>query len=489
MFEQSIMNTYCKTKCSAVLAAGIAAYLAASGNANAQSSDALIDKLVDKGILTVKEANDLREEADKGFNSAFAVKSGMPDWVTSLKINGDMRGRYEAFDYPINDGGLVKNATVDDRNRFRYRARLGFVAVLKDNFEVGLRLSSSEPVTGGSASGGGDPISGNTTFSNNGSKKFIYVDLAYAKWTPVNNSLWSATTTFGKMENPFVYSDMVFDADYTPEGIAQQFSYNVSDQHVLKANLGAFVLNEVGGSSTDTYMGGAQLRLDSTWTPKLATSAGVGILAINGTSQLLGASVPDQNSGNVRQGGGAAAVSAPIYNFNPITADLSATYNLASFPMYAGAFPIKIFGDFMFNPAAHDLASTDIRGQQSADNQAYQFGVTLGKSGKKGTWDLTWRYKVLEANAWFEELVDSDFGAFYQRSPTGSLLSNAGNNVGSYGYRAGTNVRGHIVKATYSPYDSLTFGVTYFLTELINEAANTGSSQAGRLQVDMVLKF
>ena len=474
MFEQSIMNTYCKTKCSAVLAAGVAAFLATSSGAHAQSSDALIDKLVDKGILTVKEANDLREEADKGFNSAFAVKSGMPDWVTSMKINGDMRGRFESFDYPNNEGVSA------DRNRLRYRARLGFVAVLKDNFEVGLRLTSSEAAGGF----GGDPISGNTTLSGNGSKKFIFVDLAYGKWTAVNNSLWSATTTFGKMENPFVYSDMVFDADYTPEGIAQQFTYNVSDRHVLKANLGAFALNEVGGSSTDAYMGGAQLRLDSTWTPKLATSAGVGALAISGTSQLLGASVPDQNSGNVRQVTGTpAVVSAPIYNFNPITADMSATYNLESFPMYPGAFPVKLFGDFMVNPAAHDTALSQ------ADNEAYQFGVTLGKSGKKGTWDLTYRYKVLQANSWYEELVDSDFGAFYQKPPAGTVASNFGNSAGATGYKSGTNVRGHIVKATYSPYDSLTFGVTFCLAELINEAAGTGSSQTGRLQVDMVLKF
>src|SRR6187455_343937 len=63
----------------------------------AQSADALIDKLVDKGILSVKEANELREQADKNFNQAYSVKSGMPEWVSALKINGDLRGRYESF--------------------------------------------------------------------------------------------------------------------------------------------------------------------------------------------------------------------------------------------------------------------------------------------------------------------------------------------------------------------------------------------------------
>src|SRR6266567_2063175 len=83
------------TKVAAV--AGAVALLAAAGHVSAQSADALIDKLVDKGVLTVKEANELREESDKGFTTAFQTKTGMPDWVTALKFNGDVRGRYAGF--------------------------------------------------------------------------------------------------------------------------------------------------------------------------------------------------------------------------------------------------------------------------------------------------------------------------------------------------------------------------------------------------------
>ena len=70
-------------------AAAVATLACTSTTALAQSADALIDKLVDKGVLTVKEANDLREESDKGFTTAYSVKSGMPEWVTALKFNGD----------------------------------------------------------------------------------------------------------------------------------------------------------------------------------------------------------------------------------------------------------------------------------------------------------------------------------------------------------------------------------------------------------------
>ena len=61
--------------------------------------------------------------------------------------------------------------------------------------------------------------------------------------------------------------------------------------------------------------------------------------------------------------------------------------------------------------------------------------------------------------------------------------------VAKAGYGAGTNTRGHIIKASYSPYDSLTLSVTYFRTELIDESPLASDSKMGRLQVDAVWKF
>ena len=432
--------------------AAVALASAALGTtAQAQSADALIDKLVDKGILSVKEANELREEADQGFTQAYQVKSGMPDWVNALRLNGDLRGRYEAF--------FADNDAFADRYRWRYRLRFGMVATLKDNLEVGLRLTSSEAAASAS---GGDPISGNTTFNDNASKKFIYIDQAYAKWTAVNSKTWGMSLTAGKMENPFVFSDMVFDADYTPEGAATQLSFNLTDRQVLRLNGGAFVLDELGGDSNDPWMAGAQLRWDATWTKKLASSAGVAMLGISNPDQLSNAAVPNQNRGNTRTGAGAL-----VYDYNPFVIDGSLTYTLDTFPMCNGTFPIKFAADYMNNPAVDQ------------DNEAYSVGVQFGKAGKKKTFDLAYTYKFLGADAWYEEVVDSDFGAFYEVAPTG----------GSTGYGAGTNTKGHIVKLSYSPFDSLTLSAKWFRTELISESPTGSDPMMNRVQVDAVLKF
>ena len=76
---------------------GSLASAAIINSGHAQSSDALLDKLVQKGILTQQEAADLRDQADNDFTKAYQVKSGLPDWVTTLRIGGDFRGRYEMF--------------------------------------------------------------------------------------------------------------------------------------------------------------------------------------------------------------------------------------------------------------------------------------------------------------------------------------------------------------------------------------------------------
>lgn len=437
---------------------------------SAQSVDSLLDKLVDKGVLSVREANELREEADKDFAKAYSAKSGMPEFVSALKFNGDVRGRYESFYFENNGAGSGV-----DRHRFRYRLRFGVTASLTDNFEVGFRLTSSEAANGG---GGGDPISGNSSFQDNASKKFIYVDLAYARWTALRTEDWLGSVTIGKMENPFALSDLVFDSDYTPEGAGVRLSYNLSGAQSLKFNGGAFVLDEIGGQSEDPYFFGGQVRLESTWDKHWSSSVGVAWLNIANEQSLAGQigstvnPVPDQNRGNTRlpfmTGTPVGALTNFLaYDFHPIIADVAVTYTLEEFWQYKAPFPIRVAADFIHNPGA------------GSENSAWSAGITFGKAGKKGLWELGYRYKYLEADAWYEELVDSDFGAFYQTPLPGV----------SAGYGAGTNVKGHVVKFAYSPYNALTLGVTAIFTELINPSPLTSDSKVTRVQMDASLKF
>jgi hypothetical protein len=454
--QQELMKPIRRSMKYLPLAAMLAA-VAVVHQSQAQTSEALMDALVKKGILTEQEAEDIKSDLNKE-NKQYNKVEVAGKTVKKLTLFGDFRGRFEGF---YND-----NAAFVDRNRFRYRLRAGMTYAFSDNFEAGFRLTSSESVTGG-----GDPISGNTTFGENAAKKFLFVDLAYGKWFFVNNTDWTGTFVMGKMENPFVFSDMVFDGDYTPEGGAFQIAHNFNAKHAVKWNTGGFVMDELGSDSDDPFFVGTQVRFDSIWSPKVSSSVGVSGLVIAGAESLPNSAVPNVNRGNTRSAGGVLT-----YNYNPIVADASLTYTLDRFPMYAGAFPIKVGGDYMNNPAAQDR------------NDAVSVGVTFGKSGKKGLWDLTYRYKYLGGDAWYEEVVDSDFGAFYAAQMPNAGFDSTSNPTGR-GYGSGTNVRGHIVKVTYSPFDSVVLGLTWFHTQLIDTAPSGDKGEMDRLQVDASLKF
>lgn len=423
---------------------------------SSQTAEALMDALVRKGILTEQEAEDIKADVAKENRQYNKISLGGKT-VTGLSLYGDFRGRFETF--------YSENPAFVDRTRFRYRLRVGATYSFSDNFELGLRLTSSEP----NSSFGGDPISGNTTFQDNGSKKFIYIDQAYGRWNYLTGPDWKGSLTIGKMENPFLLSDLVFDPDYTPEGAGIQLTYSASEKHTLRATGGGFILDEISGNPSDPYLFGGQVRWDAAWTPKFSTSAGVAALNIVHDESLMNGGVPNVNRGNARGADG-----APLHSFNPVIADLSITYNVDRVPLFPGAFPIKLGGDYMRNPGA----------PSDADNDAYSAGITFGKAGKKGAWELGYSYKWLGANSWWEELVDSDFGGFYQVQQPNAGFSGSGT-----GYGSGTNVKGHIIRAAYSPFDSVTLNAKAFFTELIEPAPSQAESAMIRLQLDANWKF
>jgi hypothetical protein len=324
--------------------------------------------------------------------------------------------------------------------------------------EAGFRLNSIGDTAG-------NQISSNQTLDNNGSKKGLAIDLAYGKWTPIDNSKWLATFTVGKMENPLDINPTFIDQDYTPEGFGQQITYRINDHHNLFFNSGQFMLEE-SAVSADSYLLAAQLKWDAKWTEKLQSSLGITALTIPGRTELAeaAAGLLDVGEGNTRFPAGGP----PQFNFDPIILDGSVTYMLGKAPFYEGPFPIKLAGSYLNNPSA-DL-----------NNEGYSAKLTFGKAGKKKTWEISYELRELQADAIYEELPESDFNAFTQ---AGGAFGNR------TGYVNGTNVRGHIIKAGYSPFDSLTLFVTLWMTENIHESPAGTDSNAQRLQVDAVWKF
>ncbi len=455
---------------------------------HAQSTDALIDKLVDKGYLTVREANQLKDETDKNFTKSYQVKSGMPEWVSSMKINGDFRGRYEGIwqdksnrDLPLTGPTVpvtTANATgpyVKDEHRLRYRLRLGFTAIMSDQFEVGMRLAS-----GNGAGGDADPLSTNTTLGNNGSKKAVNVDLAYARWTPWD---W-ATAEVGKMNNQFWMTTMIFDHDYTPEGAQEKLTFDLGKKHRVSWASGQYVISEnynptgytaVGSPhNNDVYTYVNQLDWTAKWDPKLQTRLAGSF--INWSHQQENGVAANNNNGNQSLNTYTPANRQFYYPyFNQVVGRLEATYMLDSFVLFDGPFPITPMVEYVKNLSAPE------------DGDAYNVGVTMGSAKKKGNWQVSYNFENIELNSVWSGWNESDFGV---RG------------------KGGSNVRGHTIKASYKVANPLMFNVAYFVTQNIKSTAladapnagtpalgiNSGSQIAGRekqyrLQCDLVWSF
>jgi len=69
-----------------------------ASHAAAQSVEALLDKLIQKGVLTEKEAKDLKAESitSDNTNQVATSKWKFNDSLKSIQLYGDLRFRYEA---------------------------------------------------------------------------------------------------------------------------------------------------------------------------------------------------------------------------------------------------------------------------------------------------------------------------------------------------------------------------------------------------------
>ena len=418
---------------------------AISGVAAAQSADSLIDKLVKKGVLTEQEAADLRKDADRDFATAIQSKSGMPDWVTSFVWSGDFRVR---LDTSHNTDEPDSNSS-RERTRYVYRLRYGALVKIKDDFEVGIRFGTGVA---------GQPLSMNQTFGNNAEKKSLFLDMAYLKWHLANGPVFGLNLSVGKMENPFTqkylkFSDSVFDTNYTPEGIAGEVRFKLNPNHTFAFGAGAFIVDENSASSDDARLLVYNTKLHSTWSPKFSTVFGAGGYLLQNSGSITD---NDNTHGFVGSGNTSATM-----NHRPVVLDGTITYLLDSFPMYKGAFPISLTGEYIKNPAADSL------------NEGSAVGIQLGKAGKKGLWDFSWRFKQIGANAVWDDLSDLDYGAW-----SGS--------AGSRTYAGGTDIRGHVFLFLYNLTDACNLSVKYYWTERISSSPSLDSHRA---QIDLMWKF
>lgn len=176
-----------------------------------------------------------------------------PEWTRRVQLYGDVRMRGEGrfyddgnadifADYGAINAGPGQNIndqtpgyisppflnSLEDRQRFRVRARLGVRAQIDDWISADIRLA-----TGSSNS----PVSTNQTMGQDGTGKYhIWLDRAALRLTPVEG----VAIDFGRFANPFWTSDLVYDNDMNFDGLAISGNAPVGERFSVFGSAGAF---------------------------------------------------------------------------------------------------------------------------------------------------------------------------------------------------------------------------------------------------------
>ncbi len=420
---------------------------------------------------------------------------GANKWLKDLKFSGDIRLRYEAFGLTgaRNDTSTTGvNKYQPDRNRFRIRLRYGFEKTFNPEMKVGFSMASGEKK--GTVGENIDPVSTNQTMNNDFNFKSIWIEKAYATYTPE----WAKVSladglgvsglevTAGKFNNPFEKgsTDMIWDRDLKPEGIYEKIDADLlkTDNLKLKAYLttGQFVLRETGDSAIITagvpsagkdanlfayqvglnpvfYVPGMERPIDALSALSIYNYQNYGQQSnfiIDGTSQA---------NGNPTYDGG--TLSARGFN-------ILSLYQEVNF--YPYGIPVKPFAEFarnMSNQSGLSFATPNNSMQGGSD--AWSLGLTIGKLVKKGDWQGSYQYKYIGANSVVGAFNDSDFGGY------------------NYG---GTDKAGSVIKLGYNLTDYLTLnGACYLVRPITQRDTQVNGMQVDqsvrRLQIDMTYKF
>ncbi len=402
------------------------------GNTAASEMEILLKKLVEKGVLSDAEGKailqETREEAKKEQDQTIQrtkealIKddpnfklAALPPWVQKMTLTGDFRLRYE----------YTSREKRADRNRGRYRLRLGIITEINDNFMVGFGL----------ATGSGNPRSTNLNMTNSFDTPEFRLDYAYLRYKP--NS-W-LTLTGGKFKNPiWRVGDLLWDGDVRPEGVTAEMKGKVSGDLGFFLTTGFWVVDEESGDSNDPVMFVIQPGMSLNLTDQTVFKAAV---TYYGFSNVDGADLDYSMNTNTREGG----VLKHDYDALTFTGELGMVNPFGTSLPY-----LAIFAEYINNV------------EVSNDDDGYMMGFKFGekKVKTKGQWQFKYNYRRLETDAWLDTWPDSD----------------------AYG---GTNAKGHEFIFTYGLCKNINVAFDYYRTKNIQGRTRAED----HLQIDLNVKF
>jgi hypothetical protein len=515
-----------------------------------QTTLSLIEVLVDSGVLTrekadallaqaeVRAAQRLADEMPEGVvrvtyvpesvrneirdqlkqevlaqakEEGWAAPNAVPDWASRISIEGDIRLRYQtdnfasdnttpaayalaadqgslasatrALDYSLVDAnGVPTGNTLNDQSRWRVRARLGVLARISGQVSAGLRLATGNT---------GDRVSTNQTLGQNLNKYTFVVDRAYLRLTP----LASLTVTGGRIPNPWLSTDLMWDDDLNFEGVAATWESQRAGAFRPFATIGYFPIQGESEPKTPDGRDLVGVQLGATWIRSPMNRMRFALAAYD-FRDFEGRREPDSaydtissapatadygssqyESGLRQKGNTLFATNASVDNnqsyyfglaskFRPL--NLTGVWDLG----YWDPVHVLLSADYVIN-TAFDRAEIRRRTGRDlgadASATAWRLGVTVGMPSIKlrDDWNAYVVYKRIGSDAMPDAFNDSDFGL------------------------GGTNLKGYTLGFNWGLDYRTTVGLKYISANSIASPTLVSGDKFGvdTLQLDLAVKF
>lgn len=421
-----------------------------------------------------------------------ASKVKLSDSVSELRLYGDLRLRYQYdnFDEQLPSPDTT-NPNLTDRNntqrsRYRFRLRLNAEFKLNGGFFGGVRLQTSE-----------NSDSADQTFQDGFRNYDIFISRAYLGWR--NDWL---TLTGGMLPNPLYTTELVWDSDINPTGLAQSIRFHelftreqtvagyskdgktalasetVKPPWELTLNLGEFIYDDNPESSfdndasTDAYIFAGQLVASYRFNKDVSVTFAPGVLLFNAADL--------SNFSNAAGFSSVPGVSGESRKQTIITAPGDVQFKL-------GSVPTKFYWDFAYNTQGEGRVNDiyqvvtvrpdgEIRSKhQAVDDFAFLVGFEFGQLKKAGDWLISINYRQTGLASVDPNLNDSTFALSF------------------------VNTRGPQIGIAYNITDFLTAAVIYshawnLRDNLFGGQATSGAAIADGntidvLQIDLNMKF
>jgi hypothetical protein len=359
------------------------------------------------------DQQELNRRIDQAVDAKVDERMAAVSWAERLRWSGDFRYRYEN----------TAEEGQEDRNRNRIRARAQMMADVSDTIQVGFGL----------ATGGEDPVSTNQTLGGGGSSKSISLDLAYFDWKGLENT----SILGGKFKQQQISvgdAGLLWDSDWRPEGT----SIHYDNGRFFAVGLGTWLESD-SNTGRQEFSYGIQTGINMPLGEKLNLLLGGGYYSFDskGKPSFFG---DGDFFGNSYDPG----TNTYLYDYHEVEA-------FAEFDFELFDRPALLFADYVQNLEADEF------------DTGYALGINFNEASKKGSWELNYVYKKLEADAVFGLLADSDFGG------------------------GGTDAKGSVLSGAYAVHDNWNFRMTYF----INQRGIDGVDphDLDKLQLDLQFKY